>query len=173
MWWSFLGVFEREILRDSFGATNDNVRPWSDQCWLALSSETWVLSKCDEAVLGVFEREILRVSFGPTYDNGEWRINYNNKLYTLYKESDIVTYINTSNAESNSICLLLALLGAYHFFHVSGLTVKINRLKWAGHVARMEEQSATGRVLVAVVEGRKQSSGCSGRRKKTEFWLQW
>ena len=34
--------------------------------------------------------------------------------------------------------------------------IKINRLKWAGHVIRMEEQSATRRVLVAVVEGRRQ-----------------
>ena len=45
---------------------------------------------------------------------------------TLYKVSDIVTYI------------------------------KINRLKCAGHVIRMEEQSPTRRVLVAVVEGRRQ-----------------
>ena len=44
----------------------------------------------------------------------------------MYKENDIVTYI------------------------------KINRLKWAGHVIGMEEQSATGRVLIAVVEGRRQ-----------------
>ena len=44
----------------------------------------------------------------------------------MYKDSDTVTYI------------------------------KINRLKWAGHVIRMEEQSATRRVLVAVVEGRRQ-----------------
>jgi hypothetical protein len=51
---------------------------------------------------------------------------YNNELYTLYKESDIVTYI------------------------------KMNRLKWAGHVIRMEEQSPTRRVLIAVVEGRRQ-----------------
>ena len=44
----------------------------------------------------------------------------------MYKESDIVTYI------------------------------KINRLKWAGHVKRMEEQSATRRVILAVAEGRRQ-----------------
>ena len=44
----------------------------------------------------------------------------------MYKESDIVTYI------------------------------KINPLKWAPIVIRMEEQSATRRVLVAVVEGRKE-----------------
>jgi hypothetical protein len=67
----------------------------------------------------------LRAEFGPTNDNGEWRIKYN-ELYTLYKESDTITYI------------------------------KINPLKQAGHVICMEEQSATRRVLVAVAEGRRQ-----------------
>jgi len=93
---------------------------------LACGSETWVLSKSEEAVLGVFERKILRAICGPRNDNGEWRIKYNNALYTLYKESDTVTYS------------------------------KINRLKWAGHVIRMKEQSPTRRVLVAVVEGRRE-----------------
>jgi hypothetical protein len=62
---------------------------------LAYGSETWTLSKSDENILGVFERKILRAIFGPTNENGEWRIKYNNELYTrtLYKESDIVTYI--------------------------------------------------------------------------------
>jgi len=88
---------------------------------LAYGSETSVVSKCDEAILGVFERKILRAIFEPTNDNGEWRIKYNNELYTLYRESDVVTYI------------------------------KINRVKWAGHVIGMEEQSPTRRVLVAVL----------------------
>jgi len=91
---------------------------------LAYGSETRVLSKSDEAILVVFERKILRAIFGPINDNGEWRIKQNNELYTLYKESDIVTYIN--------------------------------RLKLAGHVIGMEEQNPTRRVLVAVVEGRRQ-----------------
>jgi hypothetical protein len=34
--------------------------------------------------------------------------------------------------------------------------IEINRLRWAGHVIRLEEQSATRRVLIAVVEGRRQ-----------------
>ena len=93
---------------------------------LAYGSETWVLTKSDEAILGDFERKLLRAIFGPTNDNGEWRIKCDNELYKLYKESDIVTYI------------------------------KINRLKWVGPVIRMEEQSPTGRVPVAVVEGRRQ-----------------
>jgi hypothetical protein len=46
----------------------------------------------------------------------------------LYKENDTVTYI------------------------------ELNRLRWAGHVIRLEEQSATRRVLTAVVEGRRQRS---------------
>jgi len=38
---------------------------------LVYGSETWVLSKSDEAILGVFERKILRDIFGPTNDNGD------------------------------------------------------------------------------------------------------
>jgi len=49
---------------------------------LACGSETWVLSKSDEAVLGVFERKFLRAIFGPPNDNGKLRIKYNNELYT-------------------------------------------------------------------------------------------
>jgi hypothetical protein len=59
---------------------------------LAYGAETWVLAKSDENNLKVFERKILRAIFGPANENGEWRIKYNNELYTLYKESDIVTY---------------------------------------------------------------------------------
>ena len=33
-------------------------------------------------------------------------------------------YINPLNAELNSICYLLALLGAHHFLHVSKIRVK-------------------------------------------------
>jgi len=38
---------------------------------VAYGSETWVLSRSDEAIVGVFERKILRAIFGPTNDNGE------------------------------------------------------------------------------------------------------
>jgi hypothetical protein len=93
---------------------------------LACGSETWVLSQSDEARLGVFERKVLRAIFAPTNDNGEWRIKYNDELYTLYKDSDTSTYI------------------------------KINRLRWAGHVSRLEEQNPARRVFSAVVEGRRQ-----------------
>jgi hypothetical protein len=93
---------------------------------LAYGSETWVLSKSDEARLGVFERKVLRPFFGPINDNGEWRIKYSDELYTLYKDCDIITYI------------------------------KINRLRWAGRVIRLEEQNLARRVFAAVVERRRQ-----------------
>jgi hypothetical protein len=93
---------------------------------LVYGAETWVLSKSDKNILKVFERKILRATFGPTNEKLEWRIKYNYELYTLYKESNTLTYI------------------------------KINRLRWAGHVIRLEEQNPATRVLVAVVEGRRQ-----------------
>jgi hypothetical protein len=37
---------------------------------LEYGSETWVLSKSDEARLGVFERKVLRAIFGPTNETG-------------------------------------------------------------------------------------------------------
>jgi hypothetical protein len=37
--------------------------------------------------------------------------------------------------------------------------IKINRLRWAGHVIRLEEQNPTRGVFAAVVEGRRQKGG--------------
>ena len=88
-----------------------------------------VIYSSDEASLGVFERKVLTAIFGPTNDNGEWRIRYNNELYTLYKENAVVMYI------------------------------KINRRRWAGKVIRMEEKNPARRVLVAVVEGKGKGEG--------------
>ena len=41
----------------------------------------------------------------------------------------VVVIFNPLNAELNPICHLLALLGAHHIFHVSGLRVKLGS-KW-------------------------------------------
>ena len=43
----------------------------------------------------------------------------------LHLEADALAHVlNPLNAELNPICHLLALLGAHHIFHVSGLRVK-------------------------------------------------
>jgi hypothetical protein len=68
------------------------------------ASETWTLTKADERALGLFERKILGSIFGAVQDKGQWRRRYNFELYKLYDEPDLVKYI------------------------------KINTLKWAGHV---------------------------------------
>jgi hypothetical protein len=51
----------------------------------------------------------LRRIYGPTRENGVRRIKYNDELYSLYKDRDIVTVITVA------------------------------RLRWLGHLVRMEE----------------------------------
>jgi hypothetical protein len=71
---------------------------------------TWTLTKADERALGLFERKILRSIFGAVQNKEQWRRRYNFELYKLYDEPDLVKYI------------------------------KINRLKWAGHVMQMDNR---------------------------------
>jgi len=57
-----------------------------------------------------FERKILRRIYGPTQEGGCWRPRWNNELYSLYNEPNIVE------------------------------DIKIRRIEWAGHIIRMEEE---------------------------------
>jgi hypothetical protein len=59
-------------------------------------------------MLNTFERKMLRRIYGPTHEGGCWRSRWNNKLYSLYNEPNIVE------------------------------DIKIRRLEWAGHIIRME-----------------------------------
>jgi hypothetical protein len=61
-------------------------------------------------MLSIFERKILRRIEGPTQEGGSWGRRWNNELYSLYKETNIVE------------------------------DIKVRRLGWAGHIIRMEEQ---------------------------------
>jgi len=61
-------------------------------------------------MLNTFERKILQRIYGPTQEGGFWRPRWNNELYSLYKEPNIVEGI------------------------------KIRRLEWVGHIIRMEEE---------------------------------
>jgi hypothetical protein len=42
------------------------------------------------------ERKILRKIYGPTNDNGVWRIRYNQELYGLYNEPDIIKMVKAA-----------------------------------------------------------------------------
>ena len=50
------------------------------------------------------------------------------KIHKVFRVFDAV-FINPLNPELNPICYLLALLGAHHFLHVSGIRVKLLTLK--------------------------------------------
>jgi len=72
-------------------------------------AESWVLSKADVLRLGVSERKILRRIYGPICEGAIQRSRYNEKLYRLYEETNLVT------------------------------TIKITRLSWAGHIVQMQD----------------------------------
>ena len=75
----------------------------------------------------VLENRVLRRIFGHKWDEvtGEWRRLHNEELYALYSTPNIIRVI------------------------------KSRRLRWAGHVARMEERQCAYRVLVGRREGRR------------------
>jgi hypothetical protein len=79
----------------------------------------------DERRLRVFEDRVLRRVFGPKRDEvtGEWRKLHNEELNDLYSLPNIVW------------------------------VVKLRRMRWAGHVARMGEERGVPRVLVGNPEG--------------------
>ena len=54
-------------------------------------------------------------------------VKFTQMLAWLARQPDSHSMVNPLNAELNPICHLLALLGAHHIFHVSGLRVKQTR----------------------------------------------
>jgi hypothetical protein len=87
--------------------------------------EAWVLSKADEARLGVFERKMLRRIYGPLCEGATWRSRYNEELYRLYDETELVT------------------------------AIRISRLRWAGHIVRMEDTLPCKKITLDKPEGRR------------------
>ena len=84
---------------------------------LLYGSESWTMTKKDEQDLLVHERRILRCIFGPVLERGEWRRRNNQELYCRTREPDI------------------------------SRVVRLGRLRWAGHLARMENSAIPHKVL--------------------------
>jgi hypothetical protein len=87
--------------------------------------ETWSLTLREEQRLTVFENRVLRRIFGLKRDEatGEWRRLHNEELNDLYSSPNIIRVI------------------------------KSRGMRWAGHVARMEEERGAYRILVWRAEG--------------------
>jgi hypothetical protein len=82
--------------------------------------ETWSLTLKEEQRLKVPENRVLRGIFGPKRDEvtGKWRRLHNEELNDLYSSPNIIRVI------------------------------KSRRMRWAGHVACMEEKRGAYRILV-------------------------
>jgi hypothetical protein len=80
-------------------------------CVVLYGCETWSLTLRDQHRLRVFENRVLRRLFGPNRDEmtGGWRKLHNEELHGLYSSPSIVRVI------------------------------KVRRMRWVGHVTRMEE----------------------------------
>jgi hypothetical protein len=73
--------------------------------------------------LGVFERKELQRIFGPVCENGFWHVRYNNELHEVFSDPDIVK------------------------------TIKIGRLRWAGHVIRMLDDNPSKKLTLLKPDG--------------------
>ena len=75
----------------------------------------------------MFESKVLRKVFGAKKDEitGEWRKLHNTELHALYSLPNIIR------------------------------SLKSRRLRWAGHIARMEQSRNAYRVLVGKPEGKR------------------
>ena len=101
---------------------------------LLYGAETWTLTSSDEQALGVFERKILRTIYGPFCDRGEWRIQWNQELYDIYDDIDVVKRIKI-------------------------------RLRWLGHVARMDSFNPVRKVFESEPGG-----GCRRQGQPPQRW---
>jgi len=99
--------------------------------------ETWSLILRDQRRLRVFENRVLRRLLGPTWDEvkSEWKKLYNEKLNDLYCSPNVI-WVNKSG-----------------------------RMRLAGHVVPIGEESGVHRDLVGKLEG-KRPLGRSRRRWK-------
>jgi hypothetical protein len=83
----------------------------------------------------MFERKIIHRIYGPVMENNVWRIRYNEEINTLLKGEDILRFI------------------------------KSQRLRWLGHVKRMEDKT----MLKRMIKGKLYSK----RRKESPSMTWW
>jgi hypothetical protein len=89
--------------------------------------DAWYLTLREERRLRVFENRILRQIFGPKKDaHGEWRRLHNKELNSLYRSPNIVVRV-----------------------------IKSRKLRWADHVAKMDEGRNAFNILTGTPAGKR------------------
>jgi len=81
------------------------------------SSQTWTLTAKDENNLRIFERQLLRKIYGPVNIDSTWRTRNKMEIDRIIEGADIVRFI------------------------------KAQRIKWLGHVQRMDQARRTRKLL--------------------------
>jgi len=84
---------------------------------LLCTHQTWTLTAKDENNLRIVERQILRKMFGPVNIGNIWRIRNNMEIDKLIEGEDIVRFI------------------------------KVQRIKWLGHIQRMDQARPARKLL--------------------------
>jgi len=90
---------------------------------VSYGAETWTLTKKEEQTLLIFERKIYRRIYGPKYENGEWKSRTSRELEETSKRENIVNWI------------------------------KGQRIRWLGHLERMEEDRMPKKIFTQELEG--------------------
>ena len=100
--------------------------------------ETWNISANDALKLRIFERNIIRKIYGAVEENGYWRRRTNKEIDDILQKEDIVRF------------------------------VKAQRIRWIGHVERMNDNRISRRIYTASMTGRRKQ-GRPRKRWKDEI----
>lgn len=84
---------------------------------ITYGAEVFVMNKAEEEALRRFERRVIRKIYGPVKENDNWRTRTNEEINTILENEDIVRFI------------------------------KSQRIRWLGHVQRMEKSRMPRRVM--------------------------
>jgi hypothetical protein len=118
----------QDLLSSSLLSKNTNIKIYRTIILpvVLYGCETWSLTQREEHRPRLFENRVPRRIFGPKRDEviGEWRRLHNEELHNLYSSPNTIRVI------------------------------KLRRMRWAGHVARMGEGRGAYRILVGRSERR-------------------
>jgi hypothetical protein len=102
---------------------------------ITYGAEAWTMGSETGKRLAVFERKVLTKILGTIKINNCWRRRYNNELMQLYGDLDIVSFI------------------------------RINRLRWFGHVNIMDNKIMVYKVFAIQLQGNRTMG-----RPETRWW---